>query len=229
MHSKLSILAALGLAAAACGGNSSPTAEAGTDQTGSVGVLVTLDGSRSQDDGSLQYSWTLIVPSGSDAQLSSPSSARPSFTPDEEGTYQARLVVRDSEGTEDEDMVTISVIGGKPTADCGTATRTVDVDEEVKLDGGGSKANGADGDLDYKWELSSKPSDSDVEIEDGDAQDATFTPDQEGTYKVKLTVRADGEEDTAICTIKASGEGGNDDNGDDNGDDDEEDDGDDEE
>ena len=64
------------------GGNTSPIANAGPDQTIAVGMLVTLDGSGSKDPDStpVSYQWTLISkPINSTAVLSDPSAVRPTF------------------------------------------------------------------------------------------------------------------------------------------------------
>ncbi|MGZ4848597.1 MAG: PKD domain-containing protein [Halobacteriota archaeon] len=78
-----------------------PVANAGFDQTTTVKSAVTLDGSMSYDpDGHpITYAWTLTdKPHGSKAQVSSGTSAQPTFTPDKEGAYKIQLVVTDSNG-----------------------------------------------------------------------------------------------------------------------------------
>lgn len=67
-----------------------PVANPGQAQTVTVGTLVTLDGTQSTDsDGQpLTYSWSMTTkPSGSNAALVSPTSAKPSFRADLPGTY----------------------------------------------------------------------------------------------------------------------------------------------
>src|SRR5687767_13009548 len=90
---------------AGCGGGDSggsgeggpaPIANAGQDETAAVGTAVTLDGSASEGPSGapVSYQWTLTgKPAGSTALLTSPTSARPTFTPDVAGTYTATLVV----------------------------------------------------------------------------------------------------------------------------------------
>jgi hypothetical protein len=73
--------------------NSSPVANAGPDQTASVGSLVTLNGSGSTDvDGDvLTYAWSLTTrPAGSVAALNNATSVMPTFVPDLTGTYVAQ-------------------------------------------------------------------------------------------------------------------------------------------
>lgn len=93
--------------------NRAPVANAGVDSTVQVGASVQLNGTSSYDpDGdSITYSWVLTKPAGSNASLSSATSAMPTFTPDVSGTYRASLTVRD--GAEDSvpDLVIITATG----------------------------------------------------------------------------------------------------------------------
>ena len=86
--------------------NQPPTAEASVSSTTvDVGKQVTLDGSGSSDpDGDdLTFSWSLDVPSGSNASLSDASAEQPTFTPDVEGDYTATLEVSDGDATDSDD------------------------------------------------------------------------------------------------------------------------------
>ncbi len=79
--------------------NQPPVAEAGLHQTGTVGTLVTLDGTGSSDPDNnlpLTYAWTMSAPSGSTATLSSTTASQPTFTPDVAGDYNIALTVTDS-------------------------------------------------------------------------------------------------------------------------------------
>ena len=113
--------------------NTPPVADAGPDQQVGGGDLVQLDGTGSEDpDGvaalwsgtgigggpdtgadaatrALTYLWSFeSVPNGSQAQLSNPTSATPSFTADVEGTYVVRLVVSDGMASSQPDYVTVT-------------------------------------------------------------------------------------------------------------------------
>jgi hypothetical protein len=95
--------------------NSRPVANAGPAQTVFVGTTVTLDGSQSSDvDGDpLTYRWALtVVPAGSAATLSDPTTVHPTFVVDQVGTYVAQLIVND--GTLDSAPVTVTVTATAP-------------------------------------------------------------------------------------------------------------------
>jgi PKD domain/Domain of unknown function (DUF5666)/Cytochrome C oxidase, cbb3-type, subunit III len=79
------------------GGNQAPIAQAGSAQTVTTGVTVTLNGNASSDPegAALTYAWALQVPGGSAAALSSATASQPTFVADSAGTYTATLTVSD--------------------------------------------------------------------------------------------------------------------------------------
>ena len=104
--------------------NTQPVADAGPDQTGAQGDLITLDGSGSSDaDGdSLTFDWSLTtLPAGSSATLDDDTSVMPAFTADEVGTYEAELTVNDGQIDSNPDTVAINVEANNtpPIADAG--------------------------------------------------------------------------------------------------------------
>lgn len=88
-----------------------PVANAGPDQLGAVGAMVTLDGSGSTDaDGdSLTFVWVLTTrPDGSTAVLDDSGAVLPTVVLDEPGIYVAQLVVSDRAAASEPDTVTIT-------------------------------------------------------------------------------------------------------------------------
>jgi hypothetical protein len=79
-------------------------ANAGPDQSVSVGAPVSLNGSDSYSpDGAIVtgYSWSFVsLPMGSNAALLNPGAVNPGFTPDICGSYELELVVSDAEGNQ---------------------------------------------------------------------------------------------------------------------------------
>jgi hypothetical protein len=78
--------------------NQQPTANAGPDQTATVGQSVTFNGSASSDpDGDpLTYVWSIVsAPVSSAATLTGADTAAPQLVPDLAGNYQVQLLVND--------------------------------------------------------------------------------------------------------------------------------------
>jgi len=188
--------------------NSAPVADAGPDQTGTLGSLAQLDGRGSSDaDGDpLGYRWTLLVsPEGSQAALSDPLSATPSISLDRPGRYAAQLVVSDGELDSDPDTVSLTTANSPPVAQAGP-DRTALVGEVVDLDGGAS--SDVDGDpLSYRWALVTRPADSNAVLSAVAGMKSGFIVDRPGTYAAQLIVndgQADSEPDTVAVTTRNS-------------------------
>jgi len=179
--------------------NAAPVANAGSNQSVTIGSTVTLDGTASSDanNDSLTYKWTLqSKPSNSSATLSSLTSAKPTFKADLAGTYVATLVVNDGKANSDVAVVSVlaSVANSLPVAKAG-ATQNVVVGTSVTLDGTGS--TDANGDLlTYKWSLLYKPTGSLASLASATSSKPTFTADTVGTFVVSLVVN-DGKADSA--------------------------------
>ena len=87
--------------------NSPPNASVTANTTDPVvGDTVALDASKSDDpDGDdLSFSWTLETPGGSNATLSSSTTADPWYVPDTSGDYRAEVAVSDSKLSDTDDV-----------------------------------------------------------------------------------------------------------------------------
>jgi hypothetical protein len=180
-----------------------PVADAGPDTNAFTGHPATIDGSDSYDPGNMMvtYDWSFIeVPVGSaatDDALSDLTSAKPVFVPDIDGVYRLSLIVNDgtSESIADEVIITSYPSNVAPNSDAGT-DRNAMTDILVNIDGSGS----ADPDnwpqsMTYAWTFDAAPAGSaltDADIIYSDEVAASFIPDIDGTYILKLTV-SDGD------------------------------------
>jgi len=106
-----------------------PSADAGPDQTVDEGVLVTLDGSQSTDDGDALTSYVWSQPGGSTVVLDLGDPQHPTFTAPFVGgntTLTFRLIVGDETDFSDPDTVDIMVLEGPdPTIDADISTTLV--------------------------------------------------------------------------------------------------------
>ncbi|MGF1527559.1 MAG: PKD domain-containing protein, partial [Candidatus Competibacterales bacterium] len=190
--------------------NTPPVADAGADQSQTVGSAVSLDGlgSFDDDDDTLSYLWTLTPPAGSAATLDDPTDPTPQFTADVTGTYTASLVVNDGQADSAVDEVVITVLSGPdptpPTANAGP-DQTVTVGTQVTLDGTGSAPGNPGGPLSYSWTLS-VPVGSTAALDDATGATPQFTADVAGTYTASLVVndtQADSTADSVVITAQA--------------------------
>lgn len=184
--------------------NSTPVANAGPDQSGTVGMVIRLDGSASSDDDGdpLTYQWSLTTkPAGSTAMLLNPTTAMPSFTLDKAGIYIVQLIVNDGSVDGTPNTVTISTLNSPPVANAGP-DNSGHVGETVTLDGSGS--SDVDGDLlTYRWALTAQPPGSTTTLSDPGAVQPTFVIDKPGTYTAQLIVD-DGTVDSDPATVSIS-------------------------
>jgi hypothetical protein len=179
-------------------GNAAPTANAGPDQTVSIGTQVTLTGAASSDtDGTIaSYAWTQT--SGTAVTLSGTGATR-TFTPATVGTRVFSLTVTDDDGaTSAADTVTITVNSGNaaPVANAGS-DQSVAPDTLVTLSGSGS--TDSDGTIaSYAWTQTSGTA---VTLS-GTGATRTFTPTTTGTRTFELTVTDDdGATDTDTVNV----------------------------
>lgn len=188
--------------------NAAPVANAGTNQSVSIGSVVTLDGTASSDANrdSLNYKWTMgSTPSGSTAALSSAISPNPKFTADVAGTYSVILTVNDGnvDSTVSVVTVTASAANSAPVANAGLP-QNVALSTTVTLDGTGSSDANNDF-ITYKWTLITKPAGSIAQLVSATSAKPTFRTDVSGTYVATLIVN-DGKVDSvaAATTVTVS-------------------------
>ncbi|MCP4803882.1 MAG: hypothetical protein GY913_14315 [Proteobacteria bacterium] len=199
-------------------GNHAPVADAGDDIDGAVDTLSALDGSASYDpDGdTLSWDWSFLsLPADStltDGNIGNRDTNTAAVTPDVPGSYRLLLEACDDGGLCDTDTTTISVIDTSntpPVADAGP-DQSVDVGEEADLDGSGS--SDPDGDtLSYTWTLGATPAGSSAtsaDIGGASSELATFTPDVDGTFELRLEV-CDASDCDIDATLVTAGSGGN--------------------
>ena len=87
------------------------TVNAGTDQTVTLGEIVALEGSGTDEaGGAVVFLWEITArPAGSTAVIGNPLVEDPNFTPDLAGSYTLQLTVTNSAGASDSDEVVITV------------------------------------------------------------------------------------------------------------------------
>ena len=127
--------------------NTAPHADAGPDQSATIGATVQLDGTGSTDvDGdTLAYSWSFSSkPFGSQAAISDTHVPRPTFVVDVIGIYTLQLIVGDGAGGATVDTAVVSTTNSRPKADAGPG-QSVIAGRTVTLDSRGS--SDADGNL----------------------------------------------------------------------------------
>ena len=183
--------------------NSAPVANAGTNQSITVGSVVNLDGTGSTDANrdTLTYKWSLSnVPTGSGATLNSSISPNPRFTADMTGTYTAILIVNDGkvDSLSSVVVITASAANSAPVANAGLA-QSVKLNDTVTLDG--TLSTDANNDfLTYKWALITKPTGSSAVLSSITTSKPTFKADVAGTFVASLIVN-DGKVDSpAVAT-----------------------------
>jgi len=181
-----------------------PVANAGPNQTVTIGSTVTLNGSGSTDvDGHpLTYQWSITsAPQGSASVLANPASVTPTFVVDRVGNYTVQLVVNDGFLNSQPATVTISTNDVAPVANAGPS-QTILVGATVQLDGSGS--TDVDGNpLTYSWSFVSVPQGSSAALSSVTAVQPTFVADRVGNYVVQLIVN-DGFLNSSPATVTIS-------------------------
>ena len=185
---------------------------AGSDKTVEVGQPVTLTGSIPGGTAGLTISWSFqSVASGSaltDSSISGATTMTPSFTPDVAGNYVLDLFVTDglAEGTA---SVTVTATATEPAA-AGDITVNAGSDQNVSTGSTVTLTGTVTGTLTspgYAWIFESKAGGTslgDADITGQTTLNASFVPDVDGTYILKLTVRDGDRVGSDSVTITAS-------------------------
>ncbi len=185
-----------------------PRANAGSMQRVNSGTQVTLNGSGSDPDGTIEsYSWSWAGGSGdpANAVLSDPNVAQPTFTDssldfgDESVTHVFKLTVTDDDGATGAHTVIIIInppANAAPTANAGSG-QTVVSGTQVALDGSGS--SDSDGTVEsYSWSrIGGTGNAGSITLAGDDTATPTFTDsslsigDSNATHIFELTVTDD--------------------------------------
>ena len=190
--------------------NSTPVADAGSDQTVAAGAAVMLNGSGSDADGTVAgYAWTQTA--GPTVTLSGASSATVTFTAPAVATRTTltfRLTVTDNNGAlgTDEATVTVTPLANvRPVANAGS-DQTVAAGAAVTLNGNGSDADGAV--AGYVWTQTAGPT---VPLSGASSATATFAAPavtSRTTLTFRLTVTdndgATGADEITVTVLPAN-------------------------
>ena len=171
--------------------NTQPVANAGVDQTGEIGVSVTLDGSASNDaDGDvLTFQWTLAsTPPNSLATVEIDTSMMPFFIPDLPGAYTVELIVNDGliNSQIDSVVINVAIMNTLPLANAGP-DQSVFTNVLINLDG--TASSDVDGSsLTWAWSLIASPLGSNAQLNDPTSPTPNFIADLTGQYVAQLVV-----------------------------------------
>ncbi|MGB0638527.1 MAG: PKD domain-containing protein, partial [Myxococcota bacterium] len=192
--------------------NTPPDCDAGGDLVSDIGVEAILDGTGTTDaDGdSLTYLWRVLErPEGSTATIEDLTLRLASFTPDTSGEYTIRLIVSDGTDTCRDDIILTAGedLNTPPDCDAGPDL-SVRVGELATLDGRGTSDEDGDS-LTYLWRVLERPEGSTATISDLTLRVATFNPDVEGDYTIRLIA----DDGTDTCRDDMIVSAGDDDSG----------------
>ena len=169
--------------------NLAPVANAGVDQTISVGDVITLDGTQSHDANGdlLTYRWNLLsIPTGSTAILTDETTATPTLGIDVAGTYIVQLIVNDGLVDSSPDTVVFDTLNTRPVADAGP-DQTHSAGTTITLDGSAS-FDAQNDPLFYQWHFTTSPIGASLMIDQADTVIANYNAYIAGRYIGQLIV-----------------------------------------
>jgi uncharacterized membrane protein len=197
-------------------GNIAPNANAGKDQTATPLSTVIVDGSASFDPDNgpqpLTYSWSLQnAPSTSaltNSSIMAANSAQAQFVPDVVGDYALTLSVSDGQlASTSSVIVHVVSVNLPPLADAG-ANQQIAMGATATLDGSHSTdPDNGPGSLSFLWHLSSIAPNSQLansNLAAASSAAPTMTPDQPGSYVLRLAVNDGLDESYANTSVAAS-------------------------
>lgn len=169
-----------------------------------AGTEITVTASASDPAGAndaLTYQWVAVRTSDQQTVASATGLNRTSFAflPTEEGDYEVRLTVsdEDSGSTTVSQIVTIS--RGAPTAEITSISASPREGIPVEVVGAGVDPLGSEARLTYLWRVFRGTETTPVATESAiDLTTFAFTPPDDGTYRVELTVTNDGNASSSI-------------------------------
>ena len=194
-----------------CALNSPSVASIGTTG-GTVGAVVMLSPGAITDNNCRRtnnyvYSWTLSRPANSQSVLSNPAAAAPTFVPDRVGTYQASLIVTNSQGFSSQPVFQsidaaacgqVAITATPPTFafldPAGAAINTLHTSAQVTLTAHFTDSNANTcgalpvAPFGFQWALVSAPAGSRSQLTSSTAPSPTFVPDVPGTYQASVIV-----------------------------------------
>jgi hypothetical protein len=197
----------MGYAEYASGGNASPTANAGADQTITLPTsTVNLTGSGTDPDGTITtYAWTKIA-GPTAGTITNPAAAATSVTALVAGVYRFELRVTDNNGATDTDTMQVTVNAAAniaPTANAGTDQSITLPTNTANLSGSGTDVDGTI--ATYAWTKVSGPTAG--TITNPAAAVTSVTALVAGVYRFELRVTDNNgatDTDTMQVTVNAA-------------------------